>query len=274
VLHIAPGIVECRLNRPSKRNAMSSAMWNEIRDFFGAVAHDGSVRVVILSGEGASFCSGVDLEAFQAVVVSGDDVGHAALRVRSLGKAWQDAFSNLERCGKVVIACVHGACLGAAVELISAADVRFCTEDTVFALKEVDLGIAADLGGLQRFPKIVANQSLVRELVFSGRAFTAAEALPFGFVSRVCHTRPEMAVAAAELAQAIAAKSPIALLGAKAFLNYARDHTVDDSLEYAITWNQGMLQSRDVAAAVVGAMSKKPVKFPELPSMPPVSSKL
>jgi len=253
---------------------LSGEAWDEIRDFFGAVANDGAVRVVLLTGEGSLFCSGVDFAAFNPATFTGEDVGHTALRIRRLGRSWQDAFSNVERCGKVVIACVHGSCIGAGVELISAADVRFCTADAVFALKEVDLGLAADVGGLQRFPKIVGNQSLVRELAFSGRNFTAAEALPFGLVSRVCPSREDMLRAALELAQMIAAKSPVAVLGAKTFLNYTRDHTVDDSLDYAITWNQGMLQSREVAASAMALMSRKTVKFPDLPPLPPVSSKL
>lgn len=267
------GIVECRLNRPEKRNALSTEAWDELRDFFGAVAGDGSVRVVLLTGEGSIFCSGVDFAAF-SFGTGEPDVGHTALRIRAIGKSWQDAFTNVERCGKAVIACVHGLCIGAAVELISAADIRFCTADAAFALKEVDLGLAADVGGLQRFPKLVGNQSLVRELVFSGRTFGAVEALPFGFVSRVCRTREEMLHTALELAKAIAAKSPVAMLGAKTLLNYSRDHSVDESLEYAITWNQGMLQSSEVGASAMALMSKKQATFRDLPTVPLITSKL
>mmetsp|Transcript_70359 Transcript_70359/g.228720 ORF Transcript_70359/g.228720 Transcript_70359/m.228720 type:complete len:289 (+) Transcript_70359:56-922(+) len=271
---IAPGVVECRLHRPDKRNALSLRMWDEIRDFFGAISTDGSIRVVLLTGEGKLFCSGVDMEAFTAVGAPEGDIGHTALKIRSVGKHWQDAFTNLEKCGKVVIACVHGACIGAGVELIAAADIRFCSADAVFGLKEVDVGLAADVGGLQRFPRLVGNQSLVRELVFSGRNLSASEALPFGLVSRICPSREALMQEAVELAKVIASKSPIALLGAKTLLNYSRDHSVDESLEYAITWNQSMLQSREVAGAAMAQLSKKPATFPDLPSFPRVSSKL
>lgn len=275
VAELAPGVVECRLARPEKRNALDHKSWDELREFFGAVAGDGSVRAVLLTGDGSMFCSGVDIAALQAIGShSGEDVAHVALRIRASGKAWQDAFTNIEKCGKVVIACVHGMCVGAGVELIAAADIRFCTSDAVFALKEVDMGLAADVGGIQRFPKLVGNQSLVRELIFSGRNLTAVEALPFGLVSRVCPTRDEMVKDAIALAQTIGAKSPVALLGAKTLLNYSRDHTVDESLEFAITWNQGMLQSRDVAASAMAHMTKQPGKFEPLPSLPGHPSKL
>mmetsp|Transcript_17819 Transcript_17819/g.26920 ORF Transcript_17819/g.26920 Transcript_17819/m.26920 type:complete len:286 (+) Transcript_17819:81-938(+) len=264
-IEAAPGVVECRLSRAEKRNAMSSKMWDEIREFFGMVAHDGTVRVVLLTGEGSLFCAGVDFEAF-TLVPREPDVGHTALRIRSFGCAWQDSFTNLEKCNKVVIACIHNLCLGAAVEMISAADIRFCTKDTVFSLKEVELGMAADVGGLQRFPKLVGNQSLVRELVFSCRNFSASEALPFGFVSKIFDERQAMYDAALEMAKSIAAKSPVAMYSAKHLLNYSRDHTVDESLDYSITWNQAMLQSKDVGKSTMALMKKKPASFPDLPA--------
>lgn len=274
--HVSPGVVECALNRPEKRNALSGKAWDEIRDFFGAVAGEGAVRVVLLTGQGDLFCSGVDFAAFAPTTGMGDkaDAGHTALTIRALGKAWQDAFSNLEKCGKAVIACIHGACIGAGVELISAADIRFCTKDAVFALKEVDIGLAADVGGLQRFPKLVGNQSLVRELVFSGRSLSAAEAISLGLVSRVLATKEDMREVAMELSKVIAGKSPLAMLGAKTLLNYSRDHSVEESLEYAITWNQSMLQSREVKVAAMALMSKKSAKFEDLPKIKRHSSKL
>eukprot|EP00929_Paragymnodinium_shiwhaense_P034805 TRINITY_DN18898_c0_g1_i1.p1 TRINITY_DN18898_c0_g1~~TRINITY_DN18898_c0_g1_i1.p1 ORF type:complete len:289 (+),score=68.78 TRINITY_DN18898_c0_g1_i1:68-934(+) len=277
-LHIealAAGVLECRLNRPDKRNAMNLDMWEELREFFFHVAGDGGVKVILLTGAGGQFCSGLDFTAVQAMgPQEGADVGREALRIRSIGKHWQDALSGLERCGKVVIACIHGACIGGGVELIAAADVRFCTADSVFALKEVDLGIAADVGGLQRVPKLVGNQSLLRELVFSGRNLTAAEALPFGLVSRICKSREELLQDARQLAQQIAVKSPIALLGAKTLLNYSRDHSVDESLDYAITWNQGMIQSRDVLSSAMAMMTKGQAEFEQMPNLPAVHSKL
>jgi len=270
---VAEGVVECRLFRPAKRNAITSEMYDELREFFAAVAVDGSIRVVLLTGDGAMFCAGVDFAAFQMAQTS-TDVAHRALQIRAMGKSWQDAFTNIEKCGKVVVACIHGACIGAGVELISAADIRLCTDDATFALKELDIGLAADIGGLQRFPKIVGNQSLVRELVFSGRDFSAAESLAFGFVSRVAGSREELMKSATALAATIASKSPVALLGAKALLNYSRDHSVDESLEYAITWNQGMLQSREVSASTKALMTKTRAQFEALPSVPLITSKL
>lgn len=272
VSRVAAGVVELFLNRPDKSNALNDPLWDDIRDFFGAVATDGSVRVIVLAGEGKNFCSGMDFADFQPP--TSGDVGHNCLRIRQIGKGWQDAFSNIEKCGKVVMACIHGACIGGGVELVSACDIRYCIEGTKFSLKEVDLGVASDVGGIQRFPKLVANQSLVRELVFSARIMDPAEALSLGFVSRVLSSREEMRKVAVELAEKIATKSPLALLSAKQFLNYSRDHTVDESLEYAITWNQGMLQSQETVSSAMALATKQAVKFDDLPAIRSISSKL
>merc|ERR1712150_141415 len=164
---------------------------------------------------------------------------------------------------------MHGACIGAGVEMVSAADMRFCTADTKFAVKEVDIGLAADVGGLQRFPKLVGNQSLVRELVFSCRNMSAAEAQKLGFVSSVFPSHEEMRAAALELAASIASKSPVAVMSAKTLMNYTRDHTVDEGLEYAITWNMGILQGKDTAKAAKALATKQKASFKDLPDIKP-----
>lgn len=266
-------VLEVRLNRPQKLNALDVTMWDEILEAFTLIKSDPSVRVVLLSGEGRGFTSGLDFSAMASnFVKSGNpesvgppDVAYEALKILKGGKSWQDSFSSLERCGKVVIACVHGLCLGAGVELISAADVRICTADVLFKLLEIDIGMAADVGGIQRFPKLLGNQSLARELVFSGRDMLAAEALSAGFVSRVCATQAEMRAYGLGLAKTIASKSPVALLSAKHLLNYSRDHNVQESLDYSLVWNASAMQGRDLQRAVVAKMSKKAPEFPDIP---------
>ncbi|CAE7231608.1 Ech1 [Symbiodinium natans] len=176
--------------------------------------------------------------------------------------------------------------------MITACDIRFCTEDrsqgrltgtwplrnqmftwpdAYFQAAEVDVGLAADVGGLQRFPKIIGNQSLVRELALSGRKMAATEAYQQGLVSRVCASKEAMMAEALDLAKAIAAKSPVATLGVKQFLNYARDHSVEESLEYAITWNMSMLQGADMALAAASMLQKS---SPSFGNLPPARSKL
>ena len=203
-----------------------------------------------------------------------DDIGRRGLKIRRTGKEWQASFTNMAECGKPVVACVHGACIGAGIEMISAADVRFCSSDAFFEMAEVDVALAADVGGLQRFPKLVGNDSWVRELALSGRRFDAAEALRMGFVSRVVADggRDALVAEGLELCRTIAQKSPLATLGVKTFLNYSRDHTVQDSLEYALTWNQAAVQSDDMATAGAAKMMKAQADFPALPA--PRKSKL
>ncbi|CAE7816782.1 Ech1 [Symbiodinium sp. KB8] len=188
VTEAAPHVLHVELQRPQKLNALDMAFWEEIRTCFEAIALDVDTRVVLLSGAGRCFCAGLDLGAAMAMFGGSSGAGQAesdvarkALRVRAMGKAWQASFTSLEACGKAVIGCMHGAVVGAGLEMITACDVRFCTEDAYFQAAEVDVGLAADVGGLQRLPKIIGNQSLVRELALSGRRMAAAEVKAQGY---------------------------------------------------------------------------------------------
>jgi|TARA_B110000208_G_scaffold39071_1_gene51734 enoyl-CoA hydratase/carnithine racemase len=256
-------ILHVSLNRPSKRNAMNDLMFTEIGQVFRGAAADGALRVIVLHIDG---CGGLDLiEASSAF--DGDDASDAArnaLAIRSVGRRWQNALTALEKCGKVVIASISGPCWGAGLELICAADIRWSTRSSYFVAAEIDVGLAADVGGLQRFPRIVGNESLVRELVFSGRRLSAVDAERAGLLSGLFESREALDAAALALAQRIAAKSPVALLGAKVLLNYARDHSVDDALEYAITWNAAMLQGVDMKQAAMAMLMKQEAEFDEL----------
>lgn len=267
ITSIAPHVLSVQLNRPKKLNALGLQFWIDIRNFFEAAESDGNTRVIILSGAGRMFTAGLDLQAAATLTSTNEETARAALEIRRTGKAWQQAFSNIETCGKAVIACAHNAVIGAGVEMLSACDIRFCTEDAVFRAAEVDIGLAADVGGLQRFPKLIGNQSLVRELVMSGRAMGSEEAFRHGFVSRVLADKDKMMESALELANQIASKSPIAMLGIKELLNYSRDHNVEDSLSYAITWNMAMLQGSDVKKAAAGMIMKQSPEFENLPKV-------
>lgn len=275
VANLAPHVLGVELDYP-KVNAMNNQFWEDVRDLFERIDNDHATRVVVLSAAGRMFTAGLDLgTAGQELagvqpmegVASAVDLARKALGIRRVGKAWQQSFTNIERCGKPVIACVHNGCIGGGIEMISACDVRFCTEDAYFVMAEVSIGLAADVGGLQRFPKILGSQSLVRELALSGRRMDAKEAFHHGFVSRILDDKGKMMEAAVELAKAIAAKSPVATLGVKHFLNYTRDHSVDESLDYAITWNMGMLQGEDMKIAAMSMMQKKTPVFPDLPQV-------
>ncbi|XP_014218083.1 delta(3,5)-Delta(2,4)-dienoyl-CoA isomerase, mitochondrial-like, partial [Copidosoma floridanum] len=180
-------------------------------------------------------------------------------------KEYQDSFTSIEKCSKPVIVAVHGACVGGGVDMICSTDIRYCSADSWFQIKEVDLGMAADVGTLQRLPKIIGSQSVVRELAYTARKMAAPEALMLGFVSQVFNDQKELLEKALDLAKQIASKSPVAVQGTKLSLNYSRDHTVDEGLNHILMRNQVMLQSQDFVDAAVALATK---------GDPPVFSKL
>jgi delta(3,5)-delta(2,4)-dienoyl-CoA isomerase len=255
------------LNRPEKRNAMNKAFWSEMVTCFNKISTDSSCRAVVLSGSGKIFTAGIDLQSLAGEILQGGDdldVGRKAFFIGKMVPAFQESFTVLEKCTKPVFAAIHGACVGGGIDMISACDIRYCTQDAWFQVKEVDIGIIADVGTLQRFPKIVGNDSLVRELCYTARQLKADEALSVGLVSRVLPDKETMLAAAMETAKLIASKSPVAVQGTKISLVYSRDHSVPDGLAQVATMNQAFLQSEDVIKAATAAMTKQPVTFSKL----------
>ena len=267
----SPFVVQVELNRPNKLNAMNRAFWKEMVECFTLLSHDPDCRSVVLSGAGKVFTAGLDLKDFADFfgkltedTDEGDDPARRAMRLRHVIAEMQDTFSVIERCPKPVVAAVHGACIGGGVDMISACDVRYCSQDAWFVIKEVDLGLAADVGTLQRFPKIVGNDSLVRELAYSCDKLTADRAQQIGFVSKVCDDAESTRAAALELANRIAERSPVAVQGTKVNLNYSRNHSIDESLHFQALWNAGMLQTEDLVRAGMAHMSKQKPVFSKL----------
>ncbi len=263
----APGVAFVRLNRPQKRNAMNSKFWGECQAAFEALGEDGGVRAIVLCGEGKVFTSGLDLTDIGIDLMGGGgavDVARQALRIKKHVTRMQEAFNAIERIPQPVVAAIHGACIGGGIDLIAACDIRYASAETVFSIKEVDIGLAADLGTLQRVPRITGNESLLRELAFTGRNFGSAEGQALGLLSRVLPSPAETLAAATAVATEIAKKSPVAVAGTKVNLLYSRDHTVADGLDYMTTWNAAALQSEDIGKAVHGAMTKETPKFSKL----------
>ncbi|MFO0121912.1 MAG: enoyl-CoA hydratase-related protein, partial [Inhella sp.] len=172
-------------------------------------------------------------------------------KLRGLILELHDTLTSLERCRKPVLAAVHGLCLGGGIDLICCADLRLASADASFAIKEIDIGMVADVGTLQRLPKLVGSQSWVRELAYTGRSVGADEALQRGLLSRVFADRAALDEGVLALAQDIATKSPLAIRGTKQALNYARDHSVAEGLEQIATWNAAMLLSEDLMAVMM-----------------------
>ena len=261
-LTLEHGIAHLRLNRPAKANAIDREMWGELRVAFEWIDATPEARVAVISGGGAHFTSGIDLAMLAGVADEVDDDCEARKRekLRRVILDLQDSLTSLERCRKPVIAAIHGACIGGGIDLICCADMRYCASDAIFSIKEIDMGMTADVGTLQRLPKLVGD-GIARELAYTGRQFSAAEAREIGLVNRVFETPAALLDGVMKIAADIAAKSPLAIRGTKEMLLYARDHSVADGLNYIATWNAAMLMSADMQEAMMASMQKSKPAF-------------
>jgi enoyl-CoA hydratase len=252
------------LNRPDKANGMTPDFWADLPRLMDALGRDETVRVAIIRGEGKHFTGGMDLAAFADIAkLFESEPGRAAYAMRDTILRLQEAFNAIERARFPVIAAVHGACIGAGIDMITACDLRLAAEDAYFSVEEIHIGMAADVGTLQRLPKLIAP-GIAAELAYSGRRFMADEARAIGLVSQVALDRAALDRTALELARDIAAKSPLAIAGIKRNLAYARDHSVADGLDYIATWNAGMLRGGELMSAVQAKMAKTKAVFADL----------
>ena len=216
---------------------------------------------MVLSGAGKHFSAGIDLMLLASVANElGKDVGRNARLLRRKILRMQASFNAVDRCQKPVLAAIQGYCLGGAIDLIASCDMRYAAEDAQFSIKEIDMGMAADVGTLQRLPRIIGD-GIVRELAYTGRMVAADEARAIGLVNRVFADKQTLLDGVMAIAQDIAAKSPIAIAGTKQMISYMRDHGVDDGLEYVATWNAAMLQSSDLRLAMTAHMTKQKPEF-------------
>lgn len=257
-------VAEISLNRPERSNALNEAMWQELREAMRWADATPEVRSVVLAGEGKNFCAGIDLAMLSGVAqaVAHADPGRSREKLRRLILDLQDCLSSIEQCRKPVLAAIQGACIGGALDMVTCCDMRYAAEDAVFSVREVDVGMTADVGTLQRLPRLVPD-GVARELAYTGRNVDAAEAQRIGLVNRVFASHEELAAGVMQMAQAIAAKSPLAIRGTKEMLNYGRDHSVADGLNYIATWNAAMLMSADLNEAMAAAKERRPPKYPD-----------
>ncbi|MEA3041170.1 MAG: enoyl-CoA hydratase [Sphingomonadales bacterium] len=257
---IDAGVAHVELAREDKLNAMDGEMFAAIGEVFRSVGTDSRVRAILLSGRGRHFSAGLDLEYAGSQFPPTDDPGRAAeARLRHV--RWlQDAFNAVEEARAPVVAAVHGGCIGAGVDLVSACDLRLASAGAFFQIAEVDVAITADLGTLQRLGHLMPH-GILRELTFTGRRMPAEEAVGYGFVNRLAGSREETIAAGLALAGAIAAKSPLAVAGAKLSLNYSRGRPVEEGLRHVAMWNAGTLVSADLTEAIGARLKKTNPKF-------------
>ena len=251
-------ITQVSFNRPDKANSLTQEAWEEMQAIFEFLDEDESTRVIILTGEGNTFCGGIDLSLLMNMqhVQSIDCEGRKREKLRKFILGLQDNISSIEKCSKPVLAAIHGPCIGGGVDIIGACDMRYSTDDAFFTIKEVDMGLVADIGTLQRLPKII-SPGIVAELAYTGRNVSGPEAAQIGLVNKSYTDRETLIENVWEIARTIAAKSPLVIRGIKQNILYTRDHSVGESLEYVANWNAAMLLSNDLMEAFQAFMQKR-----------------
>ena len=249
-IELTNNIAHLHLNRPDRANAMNQPMWQELGEAMAWIDSEPEVRVVVLSGNGKHFCAGIDLAMLNEMIddsISCEGRKREALRgeIRWL----QNQLTAIANCRKPVLAAIHGACIGGAVDMITACDMRYCTNDAIFSIKEIDIGIVADVGTLQRLPRLIGD-GLMRELTYTGRDFSGVEATSMQLCNKGFSDKDALMTHVMDIASNIGAKSPLSIRGSKDVLLYSREHSVEDGLNYVATWNAGMMISEDIKTAL------------------------
>lgn len=263
-LSLVDKVAHVQLNRPEQLNAMSPEFWREFPQVIQGIDEDAQARAIVISSTGKHFSAGMDLRVFEAMGASfNGDPARRAEKMRRQVLELQHCFNVLEECRMPVIGAVHGGAIGGAVDLLCACDMRYATEDAFFTIKETQIGMTADLGTLQRLPKLIPL-GIAKELAYTGRNFSSVEALNMGFINQTFESQQAMLDGVMKIANSIAMNSPVAVSGCKTMLNYARDHKVADSLEYMATWQSGMFQMEDVFKAMHAQKSGKPADYESL----------
>lgn len=257
-------IAHIRLSRPDELNTMTPAFWSELPQIVKEIDDRASARVVVISSTGKHFTAGMDLSVFTG---ERDDqqaeTGRIRAQLRRTILELQDVFTMLERIRMPVLAAIQGGCVGGGVDMVSACDIRYCTTDAFFCIQEINIGMTADVGTLQRLPHLIPS-GMMRELAYTGRRLYAEEAKEVGLVNKVYETHDALLEGVMEVAGEIAARSPLAVYGSKEMINYSRDHSVYDGLNHIATWQTGMFQPQDMVESFTAKSEKRDPLFDDL----------
>ena len=251
------------LNRPEAMNTMNPAFWRELDQVLAQLHKSADARVLVISSTGKHFSAGMALETFDGSIAMDDQSPEGRAAIFDMLANMQATFTKLETLRIPVIAAIQGGCIGGAVDMVTACCLRYATADAFFCIQEINIGMVADVGTLQRLPKLIPL-AVVKELAYTGRKLGAAKALAYGLVNEVFDTSEAMLAAALQCAKEIAAKSPVAIWGTKQAVHYARDHSVDESLKQ-MGWLQGAIWSNQhVRESVTAMKEKRTATFPAL----------
>ena len=257
-----------QLSRPEALNTMIPAFWSDLPALVGELSDRGDVRAIVISSTGKHFSAGMDLSVFTSSGLSMDgEPGRRNATFMLLVKRLQQSFTALEQARVPVLAAIQGGCIGGAVDMVCAADMRYASADAYFVIQETNIGMTADVGTLQRLPKLIPD-GIARELVYTGRKMSAARAAEVGLVNQVFDDHASLVSGVLEIAAEIATKSPLTIWGAKEALVYARDHAVSDSLHQISLWQTGAFQPADMMESFAAKGEKRAADYADLPPAP------
>ncbi len=265
-LSIENNIAHLVMKRPEKRNSMTAEFWRELPEIVRKIDAEASARVIVISSTGPHFTGGIDLGMLATALTSDGSAKDRMQRPQKfldLVTRLQDTFSALEQCRIPVLAAIQGGCIGGGVDLATACDLRYATEDAYFTIQEINIGMTADVGTFPRMVKLMP-EGVVRELAYTGRKLTADEARQHGLVNQVYADHEAMLADVMEIAAEIATKSPNAIIGSKRIITHARDHSTADTLDYIGVWNMAMLQPEEIMEAIGARQQKRAGRFEDM----------
>ena len=257
------GVLTLTLLGPGKGNAMGPDFWAELPAAIDAISAMDDVRAVIMRGSGNHFSYGLDLPQMMpklGAMVGGNQMADRRRELMDMIRQMQLGFQKMHQSPKPFIAAIHGWCIGGGVNMISAADIRLCSAEAKFSLREAKLAITPDIGGLQWLPRIV-GEGITREMAFTAADYDATFALRTGLVNHVLDTPDALFAKASEMAQQIADNAALAVQGAKSVLNYGMDKSIEAGLQYVAVWNSSQLQSPDFSEAMQATSERRQAAF-------------
>ena len=268
-LEIADSVAHISFIRPEKRNSMIREFWEELPALVNDIDAGSKARVIVLSSTGPHFTSGIDVSLFGQLAAS--DAPDKKTRDLQANAAFYDqvlrlqgTFSALEEARIPVLAAVQGGCIGGGLDLVTACDMRYATKDAFFSLFETNLAMTADVGTFPRLAKLIP-EGFVKEMAYTGGNISAQNAYRFGLVNEIYDTQEEMVEAVLTIAKDIAKKAPLAVHGCKKLINYSRDHTTADTLDYIAIWNAANFKVDEIMEAMAARAEKRDGQFVDLP---------